>query len=182
MARLRFTPVRDFSETYVGWTIKFAAQHEWRVGPLYDADDIVSEGYLIFRKLNIRYPQANDAQLFAIYSRSMFNLVHELSNQRTTKFMHSFSSDESEDAALLEAAQDSDFAFEMLLSEFEPDIAAFIRSFVSGEVRYERKAGVRETTLQMLKRVLSLHEDIGDLRAAFTSIFGEQYESCASYA
>ena len=68
-----------------GWTRKFIARNAWRVGGLYEFDDLLSEAWLVLDKVSRKYTDVSDKHLMALYQRSLYNRFHDLAWENSRK-------------------------------------------------------------------------------------------------
>lgn len=157
----------DMDEGMRGWINRYARDNLWRMPSSWDLDDLVQEGFFVFAKLRIRYPDVRQKRHFMALLKSSFkNRITDLSNGRTRfhevpfamvmleddterTFLEGVLSPESDLASVLvlvkNAPKEVREVFELLMSD------AGLTKLYSD---FRRDGGSRETTNEFLCRLL----------------------------
>ena len=143
---LGFEP--EWNEDLVGWVISFAVRNEWRVAPVYDVDDLISEAYLVFVKCDERYLVTEPAHFATLFRRMFVNRVHDIAwyqNEDCKAEVHHV--EES-----LSFGGDAEYKF---LSELPDDIRRVVELLANPNHNEYRRycGGRRETTNDFLCRL-----------------------------
>jgi hypothetical protein len=67
------------------WTKKYIKKHRWRCDLIYEFDDLLQEGYILFDKISRYYPRAEPRQFMALYKMSYANLINDKSSYMQRK-------------------------------------------------------------------------------------------------
>ena len=67
-----------------GWLKRIAVSNYWRVSGFYELDDLVSDGYLCYYEVRLRYPNATARQhIMRLFQVTYLNHIHDLAKKRT---------------------------------------------------------------------------------------------------
>ncbi len=75
----------DWDRRIFGYARKYLARHVWRVGREMDLDDLLQDAYILFLKLQERYPDVSDRHFMALWKVSLRNWMHNLAKRRTRR-------------------------------------------------------------------------------------------------
>jgi len=80
--RVRLMPEFNTGSRLWCWTLRYAYANEWRIIPVYDALDVVQEGYLIFYKCKNNPDITTPLHFDFFYKKSVRNFVTDLARRR----------------------------------------------------------------------------------------------------
>ena len=151
-----------------GWAVNFIRKNQWRCDRLHDFDDLLQDAYLVFLKIEERYPRVvHPPHFMALYKRALQNQFHDLARLRK-KLRTTFADADAEtaleyypdtylDAIIAEAPEAAKLAIKLLTSN-------------PGLLR-EEPASLRENLNMKLRRILGVGEEFdfaGSLRELLT--------------
>ena len=155
-----------------GWLVNTAKKNLWRVPMWYDLDDLIQDGYAVYCNCNSKYPHVTEIKHFmALVQVSYINHIHTLANNRT-KAIISLSA---YNGPLLASDEPEQATFYLLLRQLPVELQELVRFLAEGGARdittrrYED--GTRETTNQLLCRLIGIKPDGVNLLAVFKEHF-----------
>lgn len=158
--RERLPPKPDWDGIIAGWTAKHAATNAWRTQPENDRDDLVQEGYMIYRRLRARYAHVTETRHFmSLYQSAFRNFVNTLANTRTKRNeVSAHLSEGGDETTLFDLVPSSDavdlIELHILLDDAPADLRnAALAVLEEGDVVYNRVNGIRETRAERLQRL-----------------------------
>lgn len=76
----------EWTKEYILWTKKYIYRHKWRVDPVNDVEDLLSDAYLIFQTIVEKYPRVTEPRNFmALYKVSVANYITDKSREFTRR-------------------------------------------------------------------------------------------------
>lgn len=76
--------VPEFKGPVEGYLVNQLSRNLWKLRPLYEHDDAMQEGYLVFMRVAARYPMLNDPpQFMALFKQAWSNHMIDLAKKAT---------------------------------------------------------------------------------------------------
>ena len=72
----------EWNREVVGYAKSFLAKNVWRVGTIYDLDDLLQESYMLFVRLRERYTITGPRHFMAMWKTCLHNWLHNLAKER----------------------------------------------------------------------------------------------------
>lgn len=137
------------------WIIATARQNLWRVAAHNDIEDLVQDGFLVYVRIQKRYPNVTPAQRLRLFQRSYLNHIHNLARQSSR------SKAESIDA--IEIHPPCEFSDLVRTVAEAPElvrktiVALASKQVPKHRIRYD---GTRQTTSEMMCRLIGIEPTI----------------------
>lgn len=155
-----FTP--QWEGSIEGWAKRYSLMNAWRVAPQYDADDLMSEAWLLFCKLKDYYPAVVDAPHFMrLFTISFRNLIIRFADTRTKRHETAMVTTESDESTVIDVADDSnqfdELEMTLLIQEAPKELQALFKKVFRQDQYRKQPNGTRETHAQRGERLLNEH-------------------------
>lgn len=86
MLRKRLGFIARWTSAMEGWTVNYCQRNEWRLPPSVGLDDMIQEGFLIFSRCKLKYPEViTPGHFFALYKTAFTNHFTDAAGIRTKR-------------------------------------------------------------------------------------------------
>lgn len=154
------------------WVTKQIKRQKWRCDKIYDFEDLIQEGYLIFMKLVAKYPRVTEPQNFmALYKTAFTNFIHDKAAymQRKRCCHDELPHDVSELWNVLGETTNAGYLTAILAEAPEELRLALDLIAENPDSLKHQPRGPRENLNMKLRRILAL-EDTFDLKSALMEL------------
>lgn len=137
------------------WIFATAKKNLWRVTAHHDIDDLIQDAFLVYVRIQRRYPDATPAQQLRLFQRSYLNHIHNLARQVSKSRAVSLD--------LVETQPPCEFSHLMRTISEAPDIVRkVIVALATKQVpKYRvRHDNTRQTTSELMCRMIGIEPTV----------------------
>lgn len=170
-ARVRLSWSPKWEGHIRGWATNFIRKNQWRCDRLHDFDDLLQDAYLVFLKIQERYPRVvHPPHFMALYKRALSNQFHDMSRLRR-KLRTAFV-DTCAETALEHHTEAPDTYLEAIIAE-APEAAKLAIKLIMDrpDLLRQETTSLRENLNMKLRRILGVGEEFdfaGSIRNLLT--------------
>lgn len=160
----------EWDDRFKGWLCKYVKKNLWKVGDYIDFEDLIQDGYILFIKLQKKYPDAEIKQFMALFKRSFSNYIYDLrkSNLREHDCLSLLINESIIDNTINNLSisygekEESDYLLELDKTLFQApkDFITIITALLNGTYskknkKFMSKLRIRESTNEFLCRIVN---------------------------